>query len=161
MRRSAETWTQSLRTVLAVVATAGLFVLRQAGKPPADEPPRLDQGERIGRSYAPYFLKAYARAWDAAADSFDAGKSVAESQGVLQETWKQERLRLFNERVRPEFSKRLPEGMEPGNAQERAEIVAFWRSFARGLRMSAMTPPGHVRMGRSRRVRFGSPQSLP
>jgi hypothetical protein len=36
--------------------------------------------------------------------------------------------------VAPEFAKTLAEGAEPKDDAQRAQVVALWRSFARGLK---------------------------
>ena len=137
---------QRLRTALAVLATVGLVHVTQADRTGDPGRPTLDRGEQLGRAYAPAVLKTYADAWDAAAAALAEGKTVAQSQALLQETWKRERSRAFNEGARPEFLELLPEGQEPADPQERARVVSFWKSFAKGMRAASAsrTPVSRV-----------------
>jgi hypothetical protein len=90
-------------------------------------------GEVLGRAYAPRFLASYGDAWLAAARALEEGKTVAEAQQALQETWRHARTKAFGDHVAPGFAAVLGEGTEPGTPEQRARVVAFWRSFARGL----------------------------
>jgi hypothetical protein len=62
------------------------------------------------------------------------GKTVTEAQSALQTTWQEARIKAFTTRIAPEFSKVLPEGQEPTNPADRAEVVKLWRDFAAGLK---------------------------
>ena len=73
-------------------------------------------------------------AWDAAADALVQGKTVAEAQATLQQTWKAARAKAFVASVAPEFAKVLPEGAEPKDDAQRAQVVALWKAFATGLK---------------------------
>ncbi len=91
-------------------------------------------GVALGRTYAPALASAYGDAWIAAARAIDDGKTVAEAQTVLQETWKEARIKSFRSKVLPTFSIVLPEGTEPANPAKRAEVANLWRAFAKGLK---------------------------
>jgi len=88
----------------------------------------------LGREYAPVLASTYADAWVAAARVIEGGGSVAHAQEVLQQTWKEARVRAFRSRVDPAFSRVLAEGAEPADAAERARVAALWRGFAAGLK---------------------------
>jgi len=88
----------------------------------------------LGRAYAPVLSKTYAESWIAAAKALEEGKSVEESQRILQDTWKDARIRAFRNQLEPAFAKVLKEGDEPANNAERIRVANFWRSFATGLR---------------------------
>ena len=153
---------QRFRTALAVMATIGLMLVKASDRAQDHERPTLDRGEHFGQSYAPAVLKTYADAWDTAAAALAEGKTVAQSQALLQETWKRERAKAFNDGVRSEFLAILPEGREPADPQERARVVAFWKSFAKGLRdVSASRSPvsrlNHHRAVRTPRVNLEFP----
>ena len=88
----------------------------------------------LGRAYAPSLVNSYADGWVAAAKTLEEGKSVAEAQKALQETWREARLQAFRTEVAPVFAIVLPEGTEPADATKRAQVAILWRAFAKGLR---------------------------
>ena len=94
----------------------------------------LVDGEKLGRAYAPTVVASLSEAWNAAADALGQGKSLTESQEILQQTWQELRAKAFVADVGPDFAKVLPEGTEPIDDAQRAEVVALWRAFARGLK---------------------------
>jgi hypothetical protein len=126
-------WKKMIPPTAALALTGAILAdhPRQAGT--ARRETRVN-ATAVGRAYAAQLIGSYADAWDAAASAVEGGMSVAESQQVLQDTWKQSRARAFRERVAPTFSRVLPEGGEPDGASERARVVELWREFARGLR---------------------------
>jgi hypothetical protein len=88
----------------------------------------------LGKTYGPVVLSTYADAWLAAAKTLEEGKTVAEAQKSLQETWKAGRVKAFTTEVAPVFAVVLPEGTEPTSTDKRAQVVELWRSFAKGLK---------------------------
>jgi hypothetical protein len=100
---------------------------------PSSIPAAVD-GAKLGRAYAPQVVSTLSDAWNAAADALGQGKSVAEAQAALQQSWQAARAKAFAASVAPDFSKVLAEGVEPKDDAQRAQVVALWRSFARGLK---------------------------
>jgi hypothetical protein len=100
----------------------------------AQAPAAAVNGVALGRAYVPVLATGYADAWLAAARALEEGKSVAEAQATLQETWKDARIKSFRSAVAPAFARVLPEGTEPADAAKRARVAALWRAFAKGLK---------------------------
>jgi hypothetical protein len=100
---------------------------------PAPAPVPAVNGVALGRTFAPVLASTYAVAWQAAAQALEEGKSVADAQKVLQDTWKAERVKAFATEVGQGFGIVLPEGTEPTDPAKRAQVVELWRSFAKGL----------------------------
>ena len=101
---------------------------------PAPSPVPAVNGQVLGRAYAPLLLASYGDAWLAAAQTLEEGKSVAEAQKTLQDTWKDARVKAFTDHVAPSFGLILSEGAEPSTPEKRAQVVELWRDFARGLK---------------------------
>jgi hypothetical protein len=119
-----------------IVALGAIVVLDHASprRPPASPAVPAVSGQALGAVYAPMLVASYSDAWMAAARTLEEGKPVALAQQTLQETWKGARAKAFTEHVTPSFSLVLPEGTEPATDQQRAQVVALWRGFARGLK---------------------------
>lgn len=98
------------------------------------KPPQMLDGTALGRMYAISVTTTLADAWTAAADSVAQGKTIPESQKILQEKWKTDRTEVFTTKVAPEMSKILPESTEPKDDAQREALVSLWRAFARGLK---------------------------
>lgn len=107
-------------------------VTRQAH--PAPSPAAVVDGAKLGRAYATTVVATLSDAWNAAADSLGQGKTMAEAQAALQQNWQAARAKAFVAAVAPEFAKVLTEGAEPKDDAQRAQVVALWRAFARGLK---------------------------
>jgi hypothetical protein len=90
-------------------------------------------GVALGKAYAPGVLSASADGWEAAAAALAAGQSVNECQKVLYSVRAQSLQKSFAP-FAPKLSAVLPEGTEPRDDAHRAQVVAFWRAIARGLR---------------------------
>jgi hypothetical protein len=118
--------------VLMGVALAGLLTFDYVSRRQANPTPPTPAA--LGRVYAKTVVVTLADAWIAAADALEKGKSVVESRKALQDGWQAARTKAFVEGVAPEFAKVLPEGSEPKDATQRAQAIAFWREFARGLK---------------------------
>jgi hypothetical protein len=100
---------------------------------PAPAPAPSVEGVVLGKAYAPVLLSTYGDAWQGAAKTLEAGKTVAEAQETLQGMWKEGRVKAFTDHVASSFSLVLPEGVEPTTPEKRAQVVKLWRDFARGL----------------------------
>jgi hypothetical protein len=103
----------------------------------APSPTPAVDGAKLGRAYATTVVATLSDAWDAAADALGQGKTVAEAQAALQQTWQAGRAKAFAAAVTPEFSRVLAEGAEPKDDAQRAQVVALWRAFAAGLKKGA------------------------
>lgn len=101
---------------------------------PAPSPSSVVDGAKLGRAYAPEVISTLSDAWNAAADTLAQGKTVAEAQATLQQTWQAGRAKAFAATVAPAFAAALPEGAEPKDDAQRARVAALWRAFARGLK---------------------------
>lgn len=121
-------------TPLAIFALAGVLLYDRLA-PRNDTPvdPTVN-GAALGRAYGPVLVATYADAWIAAASTLDEGKSIAEAQKVLQDTWKDGRVKAFKADVQPGFALVLPEGTEPSDPAKRSQVSDLWRAFARGLK---------------------------
>jgi hypothetical protein len=95
--------------------------------------PAVD-GVVLGRAYAPILRSTYGEAWLVAAKTLEEGKTVAEAQKALQDTWKVARVKAFTDHVASSFALVLPEGTEPSTPEKRAQVVKLWRAFAQGLK---------------------------
>jgi hypothetical protein len=120
-------------TPLTVFVLAGVVIHDHVGGDPSS-PRSTVNGKALGRSYAPIVASNLGDAWLAAASAMEQGKTVTEAQSALQTTWQEARIKAFTTRIAPEFSKVLPEGQEPTNPADRAEVVKLWRDFAAGLK---------------------------
>jgi len=125
---------KELATPLAFLILAGVILYDRMGPHATPTPTPAVNGAALGKAFAPVLASTYADAWLAAARTLEEGKSVAEAQKVLQDTWKDARSRKFVAEVGPGFSLVLPEGTEPNSPEKRAQVVDLWRSFARGLK---------------------------
>jgi hypothetical protein len=99
-------------------------------RPPA---PAADAAT-LGKSYVPTLGATYGEAWQAASKAVAEGKSVADAQKVLQDTWRESRERAFAARVAPAFARVLPEGAEPATPEKRAEVARMFSDFGAGLK---------------------------
>lgn len=128
---------KSLLTPALVLVLSGVVVYDHLVKPyasPTVPVARKVDGAALGRAYAPVVTATLAEAWLAAAKTLEDGKSVADAQSVLQETWRSGRTDHFKAKVAPEFDRVLAEGKEPKDAEERAAAAKLWRDFAKGLK---------------------------
>ncbi len=127
---------KELLTPVSILTLAGVLLFDHLVPRPVPKPPPAPtiNGQVLGRAYAPVLLSSYGDAWLAAAKTLEAGKSVAEAQKSLQDTWQAARVKAFTDHVASSFSLILPEGTEPTTPQKRAQVVALWRDFARGLK---------------------------
>lgn len=91
-------------------------------------------GKALGHKFAGSVAASFGDAWESAAETLAAGKSIAEAQATMQTTWQEGRAKAFATVVAPEFSKVLGEGSEPADAAQRASVVQLWRDFATGLK---------------------------
>ena len=117
---------------LTLVGLVAYLAINPRSSTPAG--PTVVDGAALGRAYAPAVVSTLAGAWSAAADALAGGKTVVEAQTVLQDKWKADRSAAFTAKVAPGLVTVLPEATEPKDAAQRAEVVALWRSFARGLK---------------------------
>jgi hypothetical protein len=126
---------KDILTPLVVLVLAGVVLFDHLGHRPAPTPPPAPtvNGRALGKAYAPLLLASYSDAWLAAAKTLEDGKPVAEAQKILQDTWKDARVKAFTNHVGSKFALILAEGAEPATPEQRAEVVKLWRDFARGL----------------------------
>jgi len=130
-----KTFKEYLTPLSVLVFTVVAFIDHRIQRPvPAPSPVPAVAGQVLGRTYAPLLLSSYGDAWLAAAQTLEEGKSVAEAQKTLQETWKDARVKSFTDHVAPSFGLILAEGAEPSTPEKRAQVVKLWRDFAGGLR---------------------------
>ncbi len=125
---------QSILTPLALLLLAGVVVHDHFESVAPSGPRTTVNGKALGRSFAPTVASNLGDAWLAAADAIEQGKTISEAQAALQLAWQDARIKSFTAKVAPEFMKVLPEGQEPTNPAERAEVVKLWRDFAAGLK---------------------------
>lgn len=119
----------ALLVVLAgIVAHDRLLVGRGVPQPAAID------GKALGRVYGPIVLASLSDAWLVAAQTISDGKSTAEAQKALQDSWQAARVKAFTANVAPQFSKVLAEGAEPTTPAEREAVAKLWRDFAKGLK---------------------------
>jgi hypothetical protein len=118
--------------LLVGLALAGLVTFDLVSRRPASPAPPTPAA--LGRAYATTVVATLADAWIAAADALEKGKAVADARSALQDGWQAARTKAFVASVAPEFAKVLAEGAEPKDAAQRAQAVALWREFARGLK---------------------------
>jgi hypothetical protein len=115
-----------LLPVSLLVVTVVVFVDHRIPRPdPAPPPVPAVNGQVLGRAYAPLLLASYGDAWLAAAQALEEGKSVAEAEKTLQDTYKDARVRAFTDHVAPSFGLILPAGSEPSTPEKRAQVVAL------------------------------------
>ena len=125
--------TLGLAMALAAVVTFEV-VTRMPHAAPSPSPAPVVDGVKLGKAYAPQVLSSLSDAWNAAADALAQGKSMAEAQAVLQQSWQSARAKAFTASVAPEFSRVLAEATEPRDAAQRAQVVSLWRDFAKGVK---------------------------
>jgi hypothetical protein len=118
---------------LATAVTLDLVSQVPRNPPPVSTMTSVD-GAQLGKAYARSVVVSLSESWTAAADTLAQGKSMAEAQETLQQTWQELRVKDFVASVEPDFAKVLAEGNEPRDDAQRAEVVALWRAFARGLK---------------------------
>jgi hypothetical protein len=118
----------------AVVTFEVVTRLPHAAPSPSPSPAPAVNGVKLGKAYAPQVLSTLADSWNAAADALAQGKSMAEAQATLQQSWQSARARAFVASVAPEFTKVIAEATEPKDAAQRAQVVSLWRDFAKGVK---------------------------
>lgn len=91
-------------------------------------------GKVLGRKFASSVVATLGDGWATAADILEQGKTVADAQSALQTKWQEGRIHAFTTQISPEFTKILPEGIEPTDPAQRAAVVKLWRDFATGLK---------------------------
>jgi hypothetical protein len=121
-------------TPIAMLVMSGVLLYDHFSPRPTTPVNPTVNGVALGSAYAPVLVAGYADAWAAAAKAIEDGKPVTEAQKVLQETWKDARVKAFKADVQPSFAIVLPEGTEPTDAAKRSQVADLWRSFAKGLR---------------------------
>lgn len=130
-------WRVLVSLVIAFAMVLTIFAVYRltdtGGHPPTPPAPSVNP-LTVGKEYAPLIVLTYADAWDVAATAMENGKSVADTEKVLQETWVAGRTRAFHDKVEPILAATLPPGTEPADPAKRAAIAAEWRDFAKGLR---------------------------
>jgi hypothetical protein len=107
---------------------------RDASRPTPPAPVAAADGVALGRAYAPVLASTYGEAWQAAAKAVAEGKTIADAQKVVQDTWRESRERAFAAKVAPAFSRVLPEGAEPATPEKRAEVARMFHDFGAGLK---------------------------
>jgi hypothetical protein len=125
---------KDLLAPLAVIMLAGVLLYEHLSPRVVPAPDHAVNAVALGRTYAPVLISSYADAWLEAAKTLDEGKSIAEAQKTLQDTWKDARIKAFKAEVEPGFALVLPAGTEPSDATKRTQVAELWRSFARGLK---------------------------
>jgi hypothetical protein len=127
---------KDLLTPVSILILAGVLLFDHLVPRPVPTPPPVPavNGQVLGKAYAPILLSTYGDAWLAAAKTLEDGKSVAEAQKSLQDSWQDARVKAFTAHVASSFSLILPEGTEPTTPQKRAQVAELWREFAQGLK---------------------------
>jgi hypothetical protein len=127
---------KDLLTPVSILILAGVLLFDHLVPRPVPTPAPVPtvNGRVLGKAYAPILLSTYGDAWLAAAKTLEDGKSVAEAQKSLQDSWQNARVKAFTDHVASSFCLILPEGTEPTTPQKRAQVVELWRDFARGLK---------------------------
>jgi hypothetical protein len=125
---------KDLVTPVAILILAGVLLYDHFSPRDVPDPDPTVNGVALGKTFAPALVSTYADSWVSAAQCLEDGKSVADAQKVLQDSWKDARVKAFVSEVGPGFSIVLPEGTEPTNIAKRAQVVELWRSFAKGLK---------------------------
>ncbi|MCA1685768.1 MAG: hypothetical protein LC745_07220 [Planctomycetia bacterium] len=125
---------KDLLTPVALLSMAGVMLYDHLTPRVAPAPEPTVSGVSLGRAYAPVLVAGYADAWVVAAKTLEEGKSVADAQKALQDSWKEARVKAFKQDVLPGFSLVLPEGTEPTDAAKRSQVADLWRAFAKGLK---------------------------
>ena len=121
-------------TPISVAFLAGVVAYDHLKTSLPPGPPTIVDGEKMGRAYAPTLASALSEGWTAAAEAVESGRSVAEAQDAMQAAFKAARVRSFSATVAPAFARVLPEGSEPKDDVQRAEVARLWRDFATGLK---------------------------
>ena len=121
-------------TPASILVLSGVLFYNHTTYRPGPAPAPTVNGVALGKTFAPALSTTYADGWLAAAKVLEDGKSVADAQKALQETWKEARAKAFVAEVAPGFSVVLPEGTEPTSPERRAQVVELWRAFAKGLK---------------------------
>lgn len=134
------------RRTLVVVAVSGvlggvLALLASARLATADKPapnPAYSHDRRfvaIGRAYLPQLGKAYAAAWEQGAKKLEAGGGIAVSLDAVSQSWKSNRVQLYDRMLTPEFAKIVAENIkdEDLTTAERTAMAAAWRGLSLGL----------------------------
>ena len=121
-------------TPVAMLVMSGVLLFDHFAPRPTTPVEPTVNGVALGRAYAPVLVAGYADAWGAAAKALEEGRPVAEAQKILQDAWKESRVKAFRAEVQPGFALVLPEGTEPTDASKRTQVAQLWRSFATGLR---------------------------
>jgi hypothetical protein len=121
-------------TPAAILLMAGVMLYDHLKSPAPPAPNPAINGEALGRAYSKVLTSSYSDAWLAAAKALEDGKTIADAQKVLQDAWKDSRVKAFRAEVQPGFAVILPEGTEPTNAAKRSEVAGLWRAFAQGLK---------------------------
>lgn len=102
--------------------------------PPQPGPTPASTAYQAGLKYGPILGSTYAEAWDAAATALEQGKTVADAQRIIQQTWQDCRSKQFTAYVTPVLQAVLPEGTEPSDPVRRSAVIQAWRDFASGLK---------------------------
>jgi hypothetical protein len=123
-----------LLTPVAIFTLVGFMAYDRMNPPQPAGPDRAVNAVALGKTYAPTLAATYASGWDDAAKAVEDGKTIADAQKALQDTWKAARVAAFTKDVQPGFALVLPEGTEPSDAAKRQQIAQLWRDFAKGLR---------------------------
>lgn len=121
-------------TPLSIFALAGVLAVNHFFPNDVHAPDRAINAVALGKAYAPTLSSTYADGWIKAAEAIESGKSIAEAQKALQDSWKEARTAAFTRDVTPGFSLVLPEGTEPGDPAKRQQVGQLWRDFAKGLK---------------------------
>ena len=79
-------------------------------------------------------MAAAAAGYESAATALEAGRSVKDALAEGARTTEQLRREAFARLVAPEFARVLPEGTEPVDPAQRAQVISLWRRFANDLR---------------------------
>lgn len=93
--------------------------------------PGPNDAKTAGHAYGVHLATTNAQAWLDAAAAFDAGKTVAEAQAVMQASWLTARQAALSTDLAPVMDSVLPEGAEP-TASQRTALSACWRAIAAG-----------------------------
>ncbi len=123
-----------LLTALLLIAGASIVQNWPTNDHVAAASPQELNAVALGTAYRSMLANAYAEGWVAAAKALEGGKTIPEAQQVLQARWLDARNEAFRTRLKPSFTRILPEGTEPVSAEQRTRVATFWRSFAAGLR---------------------------
>lgn len=95
--------------------------------------PRVD-GVALGREFVKPLAGALADGFDAYADAIHGGKTAADSDKALKDTFHASRAKAFAEHAGPALLSIVEDGGEPKDDTQRAALERFHRDFAKGLR---------------------------